>query len=231
MRGIPLAPHMSPGDLCIITVTTRSSCDSLGRIGPEDFVGEFKGVVEAVDYDNRRIKAKFTDPRLTKNRDLAIRRFDDKEPPYEYRVRPRYRIQGLSMQTGFELGQRCVVQIGHFDENPRLCENPGMTPEEVLECFPIEMVGLWEAKIIFASTKGVDMDGTIYYPVAVLLVDDRLANHENEEVRHWHGLEPPVRYNVYRVNEHIIDGAQQVMRVWETARDALMDSWSTLQKG
>ena len=182
MRGKVLVPHMGPGDLCIITVTTSSSVDSIGRIGPEDFVGQFKGVVTAAKHGSGGIEAKFEDRRITQNPDLAIRQYDDREPPFAYTVMPRYRMQSLTGSTALEVGQRCVVHIEDFAQQGRLCENPGLSPEEVRECFPADMVGIWEARVIQTCAQGQEVGAMApVYPIAVILIDERIRDHENPD--------------------------------------------------
>lgn len=226
--GTTHVPDMAPGELCLITIKPNGNLDVLRGPSPQDFNGEYMGVIREVDYSGNvpRIRAVFADPRITKS-GIEIAKFDDREPPFSYTVQPRFRIQGVTNYNAFELGQPCVIQISDWDAKPHLLENPGMRPDEVRRLMPRELTGLWRGRVIFAMTTGYDVEGGKLYTIAAVLDDDRVTNHEDESVRRWAGLEVPVRYVVRRPG--IGDAALITQRFLEDPLQVLTGEWAKVE--
>ncbi|PJA45420.1 hypothetical protein CO174_03280 [Candidatus Uhrbacteria bacterium CG_4_9_14_3_um_filter_50_9] len=200
-RGTTTVPHMAPGELCFIQVRQTGMVDVIRGPSPEDF-GEqlYKGIVCAIDYstDPVRVHAVFADPCVTKHANRAVAQLDARQPPFAYMVTPRYRMQGISSFESFSLGDRCLVRIVDWDDRPETLANHGMTPDEIRQILPRELIGIWKARIIFATSTGHEVEGSRLYTVAAVIDDERIRTHENPDVRGWTGLEVPVRYTVWR---------------------------------
>ena len=239
-RGTTHVEYMGPGDLCFIRVLgTDGSMDVIRGPSPEDFEGWYKGRVDAVEVRDSpplSICAHFTDKRLKESDDRGMRALKGKEPPFAYEVRPRWRLQGLTGDNTLTVGEACVIQIADFDVDDALCENPGLNVDSIRRLFPTTLKGIWHGRIIQMTTSGYEVDGGRIYPVAAVIDDRRIAEHENARVRLWAGKEPPVRYNVYpedfstRSARTVDQGLRDVKRWWGGVRVAVAKEWEELRK-
>ncbi len=223
-------PHMAPRELCLIRVLPNGAKDVIEGLSPQDFDGWRRGIVDIVDpYGDPpfHIRARFRDARIVGSSDPKVRACNGKEPPFPYEVRPRWRFQGLTQAEGFDVGDTCLIQIGDFADEDQLCDNREMTVREVRKIFPTALRGLWRGRVIQVSSQEVEIGDEIAYPIAVVLEDPRIAEHEDPVVRAWAGFEPPVRYNAHpkSVSFQLERHLQEVSRWWSAARTGVLEGW------
>ncbi len=230
-RGECHVPQMAPRDLCLIEVLRNDRCQVIGPISPDDFEGNFKGVVRAVNPAGSTygVTAAFADPRITQHRRQRIAVFDDREPPFPYRVTPRYRMQGMTTHDAFELGDACLILIGTFPTDGALCKNPGMSPEEIRLCCPPSLMGTWKGRIIQPMRTGYPLGASTYYSVAAVLDDERLSDHADSRVSDWMGLEPPMRYQVWK-DDLTAHSALAIADGWNALQRFATEGWQALRE-
>ena len=191
---------MSVGQMCQIRIR-RKNIDILSGPTYEDFGEEwYRGEVSEMG-DSRLspqpVRAFFADERIEEHKEKKIRNLAGQEPPFEYEVRPLYRMQGLTTYGEFCVGDICVIYIGDFDIHPTLCLNHGMPTFEILRLFPAESFkGFWRGRVIQVSTSLYETDGMMCHPIAVVLEDVQLLKHP-PSIKDWYGHEPPVKYHVH----------------------------------
>lgn len=231
LRGITHVPFMAAGDLCFIEVNEpNGTVDVIRGPAPSDFTGSYKGIVRSVDNAGSmpwRVNATFDDRRLVAD-GASLARLNGKQPPFTYTVTPRFRMQGLTGFGGFELGQKCIVQVVDWEQRPEMLKNPGLSPKEVRSIVPRELIGLWEARIIFATSTGHSVEGGTLYRVAAVLDDPELCAHPNKQVRYWHGRELAVGYNVWRPG--VSSAYMHVTREWGHFREMVAEGWGDISR-
>ncbi len=195
--------NMYVGDLCEMRIIRRN-VDILRGPTYEDFGEEwYRGEVSEMGDNSlspQPVRAFFADDRIDRHSNEGVRRLTHKEPPFEYEVRPLYRMQGLTTHADFRVGDVCVIQIGDFDMDPTLCLNHGLPAFEILRLFPADSFkGFWRGRVIQVSESMFEIGGIMCHPIAVVLDDARLLQ-QSQLVKDWNGHEPPVKYTVHPDN-------------------------------
>ncbi|HAU65956.1 TPA: hypothetical protein DCW61_01270 [Candidatus Uhrbacteria bacterium] len=191
--------HMSVGDFCRIKIIRRN-VDVLKGPTYEDFNDEwYRG--EVSEMGNARlfpqpIRAFFADDRIDGHKNEGVQKLSHKEPPFEYEVRPLYRMQGVTTHGNFHVDDICIIKIGDFDTDPKLLLNDGLPALEILRLFPAESFkGIWRGRVIQVSESMFKTEGVMCHPIAVVFDDPRIVE-SSQLVKDWCGHEPPVKYQV-----------------------------------
>ncbi|MBI2473113.1 hypothetical protein HYV70_00970 [Candidatus Uhrbacteria bacterium] len=192
---------MSVGGMCEIRIIRRN-VDVLSGPTYDDFGGDtwYRGEVSEMGdarLSPQPIRAFFTDDRIDGHKNEGVRKLSHKEPPFEYEVRPLYRMQGVTTHGNFHVGDVCLIEIGSFDTDPTLCLNQNLPTWEILRLFPAgSFKGIWRGRVIQVSEAMFENAGVMCRPIAVVLDDPRILE-SSQHLKDWHGHEPPVKYEVH----------------------------------
>lgn len=195
--------HISPmfvGDLCEIRIIRRN-VDVLNGPTHEDFGDEwYRGEVSEMGdarLSPQPVRAFFADDRIDGHSNKGVQKLTHKEPPFEYEVRPLYRMQGVTTHRNFHVGDTCIIEIGNFATDPARLMNPGLPTLEILRLFPAESFkGIWRGRVIQVSESIFETAGVMCRPIAVIFDDPRIVE-KSQLVKDWYGHEPPVKYQVH----------------------------------
>lgn len=198
-RGECLVSYLAPGDLCFIEVVNDPRIDSLDPESPEDFAGSFKGMITAVDERQISdvpygVRAVFDDPRIRQDQRSYISWYHGHEPPFPYRVSPRYRMQGITLEPGMKTDDPCFILVGDFHDENDLCQNPSLSPAEIRDLCSKQFVGKWFGRVVQSVSNGYQISGATYYPVAATLADPAIQ--DDPLLADWVARELPMKYLV-----------------------------------